>query len=148
MGLQEKLNEAMKLAMKARETLRLNAIRGIRTAVKNKEIEIGHTLDDQEVTAVISTLSKQRREAAEIYRSNQRPELADKEEQELAVLQEFLPSQLSETELVALVAKTSGEIGASGMKDMGRLMKAVMEQTTGRADGKRVSELVKQHLAG
>jgi uncharacterized protein len=148
MGLQERLNEAMKEAMKARQNLRLNAIRGVRTAIKNKEIEVGHGLDDQEVVAVISTLVKQRKESAEIYRANARPELADKEEQELAVLQEFLPAQLDEAALRAMVAEVAGAMGASGIKDMGRVMKALMDKTTGRADGKLVSELVKRHLSG
>jgi len=148
MALQEQLTEAMKAAMKAKQVVRLSTIRGIKTAVKNKEIDLGHPLEDQEVIAVISTLVKQRKESAEVYRANDRPELAAKEEEELQVLQEFLPSQLSEAELQELVEAAVVELGAEGMKDMGRVMKVLTEKTTGRADGKLVSQLVRARLAG
>lgn len=147
MSLQNLLNEDMKKAMKAKDAVRLSTIRGIKTAVKNKEIDLGHQLDDQEVIAVISTLVKQRKESAEVYRANERPELAEKEEQELAVLQDFLPAQLSEAELQQLIEAAVAELGAEGMKDMGRVMKALTEKTTGRADGKLVSQLVRARLA-
>lgn len=147
MGLNERLTEAMKEAMKAKDSLRLNAIRMMRTAVKNREIETRSALDDQAVTVVLSSLVKQRRESAEVYRENGRPELAQKEEQELAIIQEFLPSQLSEEELQALIEAAVAETGATSMKEMGRVMKRVAAQTTGRADGRRVSELVKARLS-
>jgi len=148
MSLQDQLTEAMKSAMKAKQVIRLSTIRGIKTAVKNKEIELGHPLEDQEVIAVISTLVKQRKESAEVYRANDRPELAAKEEEELQVLKEFLPSQLSEAELAAMVETVISETGAEGMKDMGRVMKLLTEKTTGRADGKLVSQMVRSRLAG
>lgn len=145
MNIQEQLLEAMKMAMKAKDSLRLNTIRMARTALKNAEIEVRHELDEAAAIKVLSTLVKQRREAAEAYRET-RPELAEKEELELAVLQEFLPAQLSEAELEALVVKAIAESGASSMKDMGAVMKLVTPQTTGRADGKLVSELVRKQL--
>jgi uncharacterized protein len=148
MSLQEQLTEALKLAMKAKQVVRLSTIRGIKTAVKNKEIELGHPLADQEVIVVISTLVKQRKESAEVYRANDRPELAAKEEEELLVLQEFLPAQLDEAELVAMIDAVISESAAEGMKDMGRVMKTLTEKTTGRADGKLVSQLVRTRLAG
>jgi uncharacterized protein YqeY len=148
MALQEQLTEALKAAMKAKQVVRLSTIRGIKTAVKNKEIDLGHPLEDQEVIAVISTLVKQRKESAEVYRANDRPELAAKEEEELKVLQEFLPTQLSEAELTAMIDAVISESGAEGMKDMGRVMKTLTEKTTGRADGKLVSQLVRTRLAG
>jgi len=147
MSIQDQLTEAMKTAMKAKDSLRLNTIRMARTAIKNAEIEMRQELSEAEAIKVLSTLVKQRREAAEAYRAT-RPELADKEEQELAVLQEFLPVPLSEAELEALIARAIAECGASSMRDMGAVMKRVTPQTTGRADGKRVSELVRQSLAG
>ena len=147
MSIQQELTEAMKLAMKAKDSLRLNTIRMARTAIKNAEIEARQELDEAAVIKVLSTLVKQRREAAEAYRES-RPELAEKEESELAVLQEYLPAQLSEAELDALVTKAIEESGASSMKDMGSVMKLVTPQTTGRADGKLVSELVRKKLAG
>jgi len=147
MSIQEQLTEAMKAAMKAKDSLRLNTVRMARTALKNAEIEARQELDDTATIKVLSTLVKQRREAAEAYRET-RPELAEKEELELAVLQEFLPAQLTEAELAAMIAKAVAESGASSMRDMGAVMKLVTPQTTGRADGKLVSELVRKQLAG
>jgi hypothetical protein len=147
MSIQDRLSEEMKAAMRARDSLRLGTIRMARTALKNAEIEARQALDDAAAIKVLSTLVKQRREAAEAYRAT-RPELADKEEQELLVLQEFLPAQLSETELEEMIAKAIAESGASSMRDMGAVMKRVTPQTTGRADGKLVSEIVRKQLAG
>lgn len=147
MSIQEQLTEAMKAAMKAKDSLRLNTVRMARTALKNAEIEARQELDDTATIKVLSTLVKQRREAAEAYRET-RPELAEKEELELAVLQEFLPAQLTEAELEAMIVKAVAESGASSMRDMGAVMKLVTPQTTGRADGKLVSELVRKQLAG
>lgn len=147
MSIQNRLTEAMKEAMKAKQSLRLNAIRMARTALKNAEIEARQELDEQAVIKVLSTLVKQRREAADAYRAA-RPELAEKEEKELAVLQEFLPAQLTEPELQKLIANAIAASGATTMKDMGAVMKLVTSQTTGRADGRLVSELVRRQLAG
>lgn len=147
MSIQNRLTEAMKEAMKAKQSLRLNAIRMARTALKNAEIEARQELDEQAVIKVLSTLVKQRREAADAYRAT-RPELAEKEEKELAVLQEFLPAQLTEPELKELIANAVAASGATTMKDMGAVMKLVTSQTTGRADGRLVSELVRRQLAG
>ena len=147
MTIQERLTEAMKTAMKAQESLRLNAIRMARTAIKNAEIEVRGPLDDAGVIKVLSTLVKQRREAADAYRDT-RPELAVKEEQELAILQEFLPAQMSEAEIKAVIEAAVAETGAAGPRDMGAVMKLVTPRTTGRADGRLVSDLVKARLAG
>ncbi len=147
MSIQDRLSEEMKVAMRARDSLRLGTIRMARTALKNAEIEARQALDDAAAIKVLSTLVKQRREAAEAYRAT-RPELADKEEQELVVLQEFLPAQLSEAELEEMIAKAITASGASSMRDMGAVMKLVTPQTTGRADGKLVSEIVRKQLAG
>ena len=145
MSIQDQLLEAMKVAMKAKDSLRLSTIRLARTALKNAEIDSRQELDATAAIKILSTLVKQRREAAEAYRET-RPELAEKEELEVTILQEFLPAQLSDTELVALVTKAVAESGASSMKEMGAVMKLVTPQTTGRADGKLVSELVRKQL--
>jgi hypothetical protein len=147
MSILDRLSVEMKAAMRAKDSLRLGTIRMARTALKNAEIEARQALDDAAAIKVLSTLVKQRREAAEAYRAT-RPELADKEEQELLVLQEFLPAQLSEAELEEMIAKAIAESGASSMRDMGAVMKLVTPQTTGRADGKLVSEIVRKQLAG
>ena len=147
MNLHERLNEAMKEAMRARDSLRLSAIRLIRTAIKNREIEERKPLADEQIVGVLSMLVKQRRESAQMYRDNSRPDLADKEEQELAVVQEFLPTQLSETEIAAIIEEAVAATGATSAKDMGQVMKVVTARTTGRADGRQVSEMVKARLA-
>lgn len=148
MSLQEQLTEAMKNAMRAKDSLRLNTIRSVKTAIKNKEIDAKQTLDDEAVISVITTLAKQRREAAAAFFDGDRQELGEKEEAELKILQEFLPAQLSEAEVKTLVVATATALGADSMKDMGRLMKELTAKTKGRADGKLVSDLVKSHLAG
>ncbi len=147
MSIQNDLMAAMKEAMKAKQSERLNVIRLMRTAIKNREIDARQELDDQEVIGVLSTLVKQRREAAQVYRDNDRPDLAEKEEAELAIVQEFLPAQLSEAEIRQLIEAAMAETGASSMRDMGKVMKIVSAKTVGRADGRVVSELVKARLA-
>ena len=146
MTLKERLNDAMKAAMKARDDLRLSAVRMVRAAIKNREIDARTELDDQAVTDVISTMVKQRRESIRMYRDGNRLELAEKEELELAVLLEFLPTQLSPNEIEAIVSKVILDIEANGAKDMGRVMKAVAPLTAGKADGKAVNDTVRKLL--
>ena len=146
MSLKDILTTAMKEAMKAKDTVRLSTVRMTLAAIKNKEIAAGGELDDAAVTAILSTLVKQRREAAEAFRAGDRPELAEKEEAELLILQSFLPEQLSEEDVRALVDAVVTELGATSMKDMGGVMKILTEKTRGQADGKLVSELVKARL--
>lgn len=146
MSLKDKLTQDMKEAMKAKQTERLGTIRQLRGAIKNKEIELQQDLDDDAILSVISTLVKQRREAAQMYADNDRPELAAKEEAEMAVLQEYLPAQLGEDEIKAIVSAVIAETGASSMKDMGRVMPQVMARTKGAADGKFVNQLVRELL--
>lgn len=146
MSLKDQLTEAMKAAMKAKQSDRLSTIRQLRSAIKNKEIEIGEELDDAAVIAVIGTQVKQRREAAQMYHDNDRPELAAKEEAELAVLQEYLPAQLSEEELRVIVAEVIAEVGAVTLKDLGKVMPLIMARTKGAAEGKLVNQLVREKL--
>ncbi len=148
MSLKEQLNQDMKAAMKGKQTDRLSTIRQLRSAIKNKEIELRQEIDDDAILAVISTLVKQRRESAELYRTNDRPELADKEEAELKVLQGYLPVQLSEDELRQLVAEVIAETGATAMKDIGKVMPVVMAKTKGSAEGRLVNQVVREQLAG
>jgi len=147
MNLKQQLTEAMKTAMKAKDSLRLSAVRMILAAVKNREIEQRQELDDEAVLGVLTTLAKQRREAAQAYRDGGREDLAAKEEAELAMLQDFLPAPLTREELVALIERAVVETGAASMKDMGKVMKIVSVETLGRADGKTVSDLVKARLS-
>ena len=147
MALREKLSEDMKTAMKARDELRLSTIRMVRSAVKNKDIELKRELNEQEIVEVIATLGKQRRESIRLFTEAGRQDLVEKEEKELAVLLEFLPQQLSREEVAELVEKIVAESGAQGAKDMGKVMKALLPSVSGRADGKLVSEIVKEKLA-
>lgn len=147
MSIAQQLTDSMKKAMKAKQPLRLGVIRLIRSAIKNAEIDKKVVMDDEQIISVMSTLLKQRRESAQIYRDNDRIDLAEKEEQEISVLQEFLPQQLTTDEIKTLVEGVIAEVGATSMKEMGMVMKKVSAQTIGRADGRLVSEMVKSCLA-
>ena len=147
MTLKEQLTDAMKTAMKARDTLRLSAVRMVLSAIKNREIDQRKDMDDQGIIEVISTLLKQRRESIRLYQEGNRPELAEKEEAELNILLGFLPAQMTVTEINELVARVIQEINANGIKEMGRVMKAVTPLTAGKADGKVVSDIVRSQLA-
>ncbi len=149
MTLRERLDAEMKAAMKARDDLRLQVIRGVKSAVKYREVEGDKAvvLDEPGILQVVGSEIKKRRDSVEQYRAGGREELARKEEAEIAVLQEFLPAQLSAGELAARVDAAIARTGAKGPKDMGAVMKALLPEVQGRADGKAVSELVRQKLA-
>jgi hypothetical protein len=147
MTLKEQLNDAMKQAMKAHDQLRLSAVRMIRAAIQNREIDQKLELDDQGVREVVSTLVKQRRESIRLYQEGNRPDLAEKEEAELDILLGFLPAQLDAAEIGELVAQVIRETGVVSIKDMGRIMKALTPLTAGRADGKIVSDIVRKQLS-
>jgi uncharacterized protein YqeY len=148
MSLQDQLTNDMKDAMRAKDSVRLTTIRQLRSAIKNKEIELGKSLDDESIVGVITTQGKQRREAAQMYRENDRLELAEKEDAELEILLAYLPAQLDEAELRSVISAVIAEVGAASPKDMGKVMGPVMAKTRGCADGKLVNQLVKELLAG
>ena len=147
MQLRERLNAAMKDAMKSRDALRLSAIRMLLSSVKNREIELRRELSETEITETIVTLCKQRRESIRLFKEAGRQDLVDKEEAELALLMDFLPQQLTREEIESLVDKVIAETAATSGKDMGKVMKALQPLVSGRADGKLVSEVVKEKLA-
>jgi len=149
MTLRERLDQDMKAALKAREDLRLQVIRGVKSAVKYREVEgeKAVVLDEAGILQVIGSEIKKRRDSVEQYRAGGREDLATKEEAEIAVLQGYLPAQLSPEELARKVEEAIARTGAQGPRDMGAVMKALMPEVQGRADGKAVSELVKQKLA-
>jgi uncharacterized protein YqeY len=147
MTLKVQLNDAMKQAMKAHDQLRLSAVRMIRAAIQNREIDQKLELDDQGVREVVSTLVKQRRESIRLYQEGNRPDLVEKEEAELNILLGFLPAQLDAAEIGELVAQVIRETGVVSIKDMGRIMKALTPLTAGRADGKIVSDIVRKQLS-
>jgi hypothetical protein len=147
MSLKQQLSDAMKSAMKAKDSLRLTTVRMVLAAVKNREIEQRGELADEEVVGVLSSLVKQRKESVQLYREGGRAELAEKEEAELAILQEFLPAPLAVEEIAALIERAVAETGAAGPRDMGKVMKIISAETRGRADGKLVSDMVRERLA-
>jgi uncharacterized protein len=148
MALKERLDEDMKQAMRERAQLKLDTIRMLKSAIKYREIELMKPLDDAGVTGVIATEIKRRRDSVEQYRAGNRQDLADKELKEIEFLQAYQPQQLTEAELRAKVEDAVKKIGAQGMKDMGAVMKALLPEVQGRADGKVVSDLVKARLSG
>ena len=147
MSLRDRLTEEMKRAMKSRDDLRLSAIRLVRSAVKNREIELRREFEDAEIIEVIASMIKQRRESIRLFIQGGRTDLVEKEEKELATLLEFLPPQLERVELEELVLKAIAECGAQGSKDLGKVMKAIAPLVAGRAEGKVVAEVVKAKLA-
>ncbi len=146
-SLAERLDQAFKEALKSREEVTLSTLRMLRTAIRNKEVELRHKLSEEEIQAVIGTQVKQRREAMAEYAKAGRPDLARKEEEELSVLLSFLPPQLSPEELEQEITQIIMEAGAAGPKDLGKVMKAAMARFAGRADGKAVQEIVKRKLS-
>jgi len=148
MALKESLDQDLKTAMREKAQLRLETIRMLKSAIKYREIELMKPLDDAGIQGVIAVEVKRRRDAIEQYRAGNRPELAEKEEAEIVVLQGYLPQQLSADELRAKVDAAVAAVGAQGMKDMGKVMKALMPEVQGRAEGSAVSEMVKARLSG
>ena len=136
----------MKEALRARETVRLETIRGARGAIRNKEIEVGARLDEQGILRVIRSLSKQRSESIELYRKGDRADLADKEATEKAVLESYLPVAPDASAVESAVRAVIAELGAESPKDMGKVMKAALERLGPAADGKQVSELARRLL--
>lgn len=147
MTLKERINQDLKDALRARDEVRLNTLRQIKTLVKNKEVEWQRPLDDTAVVQVINTLVKQRRESIEQFGKGGRADLVAKETTELALLQSYLPEAMPEAEVARIVGEVVAAEGATDAKDMGRVMKAVMSRVAGRADGKVVSEIVKRCLS-
>ncbi|HVL89173.1 MAG TPA: GatB/YqeY domain-containing protein [Actinomycetota bacterium] len=146
--LRDRIGEDLKDAMKARDQVRVATLRMLIAAVKNAQVEKMHELDDDEVIEVATREAKRRKESIEAFRSGGRDDLVTKEEAELAVLQQYLPEQLGDDELAALVDDAIAETGATGPKEMGAVMKALMPKVRGRADGAAVSAMVKQRLSG
>ncbi|WP_164013139.1 GatB/YqeY domain-containing protein [Pyxidicoccus trucidator] len=146
--LKERIDADLKDAMRSKNELTLLVLRMLKSAVKYKEVEPGASaLDDAGVLTVIAGLIKQRRDSIEQFKSGGRPELAEKEEAEIGVLQNYLPKQLSADELAAEVQAAIAEVGAKGPKDMGAVMKNLNPKVQGKAEGRVISEAVKAQLA-
>lgn len=148
MGLKEQLDQDLKAAMREKDALKLSVVRLLKSAVKYREIELLKPLDDAGVQGVIASEIKRRRDSVEQYRAGHRQDLVDKEEAEIRILQGWLPEPLGEEALRAKVDEAVKKVGAQGMKDMGAVMKALLPEVQGRAEGKVVSDMVKARLSG
>jgi uncharacterized protein YqeY len=147
MSLRDRLTEDLKLAMKSRDQLRMDVIRMIKAAILNKEVELKKDLDDAEMSRIMATLIKQRRESVEQFEKAQRIELADKERKEITIIETYLPKALSAEELEHIIASVLADTGGRSLKDMGAVMKAVMARLAGQTvDGKQISDLVRAKL--
>lgn len=147
-SIRERLGEDLKEAMRARDASTRDAIRYIMAAVKNAEIDHRGALPPAEEVAVVRRVGKQLVDAAEQYRAAGRAELAEREEAQLAVLERYLPAELGDDELAALVREVVDELGAQGPKEMGKVMPKLMERVAGRADGRRISAAARAALSG
>jgi uncharacterized protein YqeY len=146
MNLRQQLEIDMKAAMKARDSLRLETIRGVRGAIRNKEIDVGGELDDEAIKRVIRTLVKQRSDSIEQYQAAGRSELAEKESTEKGVLEAYLPAGPDAAEIERVVLEVIAETGAAGARDTGKVMKPSLDRLGAAADGKLVSQTVKRLL--
>ncbi|MBI4217801.1 MAG: GatB/YqeY domain-containing protein [Elusimicrobia bacterium] len=146
-GILGRMEEEIKNALKSKHADRRAAVRLIKSAVKNKEIELIRPLTDEEFIGVLSSMAKRHKESIEQFEKAGRTDLVEKEKKELAVVETFLPKAFSDSEIAALIAEALHATNAKGPKDMGLVMKALKEKTAGRVDGKKLSELVKQKLS-
>ena len=152
MSLKEKLSEDLKRAMRAKDQPRLNCVRMLKSKIQEKEVEArgkhgaDHKLDEQALVDVVASYAKQRRDSMAQYEELGREDLAAKERDELALLADYLPEQLDEAQIREIVAAAVAESGATEAKQMGAVMKLVMPQVKGKADGKLVNKIVKEHL--
>ncbi len=151
MSLKDRISDEIKTAMKAKDKLRLETVRGIKKVILEKESTIRadgrEALNEEEELAVVMQLAKQRRDSIKQYTDAGREDLADKEAKELEILEEYLPAQVSDAEIEAAVDEAIAQTGASSMRDMGKVMGPVMAKLKGQADGGKVQSLVKAKLA-
>ena len=148
MSLKERITEDMKAAMRSGEKERLGIIRMITSAIKQREVDERITLDDAQVTSVLEKMIKQRKESVAQFQAGNRQDLADKETAEIALLQTYLPAQLSDAELDALIAEAIASTGAASVKDMGKVMAIIKTKAQGRADMGTVGAKIKAKLGG
>ncbi len=151
MSLKDKISEDIKAAMKSKDKIRLETVRSIKKVLIEKESELRgkgrDSLNEAEEMELLTKQAKQRRDSIEQYSKAGRDDLADKESQELAIIEEYLPKQLDDSEIAAVIDEIIAEVGASSSKDMGKVMGPAMQKLKGKADGKKVQELVKSKLS-
>jgi len=146
MSLMESITNDLTSALKSGQKERLLIMRMVKSAIKNAEIDKGEPLTDEEVSAVLRTFAKRAKDSIEQFTEAGRTELAEKEKAELAIIEEYLPKQLGEDDLRGMIKDIIQEQGAAGMKDMGKVMKALMDKAKGQVDGKAANNIVKEML--
>ncbi|MFT8362089.1 MAG: GatB/YqeY domain-containing protein [Sporolactobacillus sp.] len=146
MNLIDRLTTDMKDAMKAREKARLSVIRMLKTALHNESIKTGNQLSDEEALAVLTRELKQRKDSLQEFENAGRQDLVDEVSNEIAIVQSYLPEQLSEDDVQSIVDETISEVGAATKADIGKVMKAIMPKVKGRADGSLINRLVRSKL--
>lgn len=147
MSLVDRLNSDMKQAMKARDKVRLSVIRMIKTALQNESIKKMKELSEDEVLAVLSRELKQRKDSLQEFENAGRQDLVDEVSNEIAIVQTYMPEQLSEEDIKSIIDETISEVGAGSKADIGKVMKAIMPKLKGRADGSLVNRLVRSKLS-
>ena len=146
MSLKEKIQEDLKSSMKNKDTIKKSVVTLIRAAIKQQEVDKRIDLDDEAIIDIISKQLKQRNDSLAEFEKANRQDLIDETKSEIQVLEGYLPQQLSEEELEKSVIETIAEVGATSMKDMGKIMATIKPKTAGRADGRKINELVKKNL--
>lgn len=147
MSLKESISQQLIAATKAKDVVRINTMRMLRAGIKNREVDLQAELEDKEILSVIRRQVKQHKESIRHYKEGGREDLVKKEEQELAILMSFMPEQLSEEAIAKIVSQVIKELDAKDMRDIGGVMKKLMAELAGSADGKLVSEIVKSQLS-
>jgi uncharacterized protein YqeY len=145
-SLKRRINQDAKEALKSKDTLTLNVLRMLKSEIRYKEIERGSELSDDDVISVLSSAIKKRKDSIQQFEKGGRDDLASKEKEELAVVTKYMPEQVSEEELSQIISQAISEEGATGATDLGKVMKLVMPKVRGRADGKKVNQMVSSQL--
>lgn len=147
MTFKKKVDQEMIAAARTKDKVRLSALRMIKNSLHNREIDLKREAGEAEFLQLLSAMAKQRKESIEQFARGGRTDLVEKEKAELAVIQEFMPAQMTEAEVEALIDEAIRETGAAGVRDMGKVMKVLMPKLAGRADGKAAGERVKERLS-
>jgi uncharacterized protein YqeY len=153
MALRNKISDDTKTAMKEKDSIRVSTLRLVSAAIKDRDIAARSSdrcggIDDAEIMTLLAKMLKQREESSKTYEENGRPELAERENSEIEIIREYMPTPLSEEETNAAIAKIIDETGATGLKDMGKIMNALKSDYPGRIDMGKAGKVVKEHLAG
>ncbi|MHB2147877.1 GatB/YqeY domain-containing protein [Calditrichota bacterium LG25] len=147
MNLENKILQDLKEAMKSGDRFKVETLRGLIAQIKDEKIKLRpKEIEEKDVLTVLNRAVKRRKEAIELYKQGDRPELAEKEQKELEIIQQYLPEQLSTDEVIKFIEQAIAEVQAASIKDMGKVMGAVMKKVQGKADGKEVQQLVRERL--